>query len=113
MEIPLSDRRILKSLSSLLFHGIDVVAFQLLENVLSGQLRQQRSEYADSHGDAPLCMGAEPTTEYHAVLSEYLGSWRKSRVASPQRRKDAEENAEKHILAFSALISASLGLCGE
>src|ERR1035438_8381123 len=35
------------------FHGIDLVAFQLLEDTLSGQLRQQRSEYADSHGDSP------------------------------------------------------------
>jgi hypothetical protein len=39
------------------FHGIDVVAFQLLEDVLSGQLRQQRSEYADSHGDSPYMYG--------------------------------------------------------
>src|ERR1019366_5513075 len=65
------------------FHGIDVIAFHLLENVFSGQLRQQRSEYADSHGDSPLCMGSEPTTEYHAE------------AASPQRRKDAELSAEK------------------
>ena len=31
------------------FHGIDVVAFQLLEYVFDGQLRQERCEYADFH----------------------------------------------------------------
>jgi hypothetical protein len=32
------------------FHGTDVVALQLLENIIDGQLRQQGCEYADSHG---------------------------------------------------------------
>jgi hypothetical protein len=32
------------------FHRIDIVALQLLQYIFQGQLRQQRGEYADSHG---------------------------------------------------------------
>jgi hypothetical protein len=34
-------------------HGIDIQAFEFLENVFERQLRQQGCEYADSHGMSP------------------------------------------------------------
>jgi hypothetical protein len=48
--------RIARIIAGTEFHGIDVVAFQLLEHVLEGKLRQQGSEDTDSHVRSP-CMG--------------------------------------------------------
>jgi hypothetical protein len=52
-------------ISSAEFHGIDMEVCQFLENVVEGQLRQQRGEYADSHGIAPSKRIWLPLTEYH------------------------------------------------
>ena len=41
-------------------HGIDIQALEFLENVFERQLRQQRCEYADSHGMSPYLAKNHP-----------------------------------------------------
>src|ERR1035438_2159128 len=41
-------------------HGIDIQAFEFLENVFERQLRQQGCEYADSHGMSPYLAKNHP-----------------------------------------------------
>jgi hypothetical protein len=50
------------------FDCADVVASELLEDVVERDLGQQRCEYADFHGCLLIYVGCESSTEYHAEL---------------------------------------------
>jgi hypothetical protein len=52
--------RVTRVVAGTQFHGVDIQALEFLENVFERQLRQQGSEYADSHGMSPWLAKNQP-----------------------------------------------------
>src|ERR1017187_8638675 len=88
--------------------GIDSMA-----RFSSTQRRRERSGSAEN-ARTPLLVGQASACQSERSSEASLTP---QTFFSPQRRRDAEESAEKTgnqiVIVFSALISASLRLCGE